>query len=71
MTDSDVCRRALGCEWGRRKQGTLLVVCLLKVCVVKTPLPLCGAYPFVGYCGFFINKLLSQKTDSTTVFILP
>jgi hypothetical protein len=25
------------------------------------PLPLCGAYPFVGYCGFFRNKLLSQR----------
>ena len=21
------------------------------------PLPLCGAYPFVGYCGSFLNKL--------------
>ena len=27
------------------------------------PLPLCGAYPFVGYCGSFLNKLLSPKTD--------
>ena len=26
-----------------------------------SPLPLCGAYPFVGYCGSFLNKLLSPK----------
>ena len=26
----------------------------------KKTLPLCGAYPFVGYCGSFLNKLLSQ-----------
>ena len=26
----------------------------------QTPLPLCGAYPIVGYCGSFLNKLLSR-----------
>ena len=27
------------------------------------PLPLCRAYPIVGYCGSFLNKLPSQKEN--------
>ena len=27
------------------------------------PLPLCGAYPFVGYCGSFLNKLPLPKNQ--------
>ena len=26
------------------------------------PLPLCGAYLFIGYCGSFLNKLPLPKT---------
>ena len=32
--------------------------------VSETQKPLCGAYPFVGYCGSFLNKLPLPKFRS-------
>ena len=31
------------------------------------PLPLCGAYPIVGYCGTFLNKLPLPKRSAQSV----
>ena len=35
---------------------------------MRATLPLCGAYPFVGYCGSFLNKLpLPKKSTPCTI----
>ena len=43
----------------KQKEVKLLVFELFAT--LKKHLPLCRAYPIVGYCGSFLNKLPSQK----------
>ena len=35
---------------------------------IKFSLPLCGACPIVGYCGF-LNKLLTQKSRESLLLL--
>ena len=46
--------------------GSGEAVCVSRAC----PLPLCGAYPIVGYCGSFLNKL-PLPNSALTPFSIP
>ena len=47
--------------WSMPHCRVLWFFSLNRLLLTLLPLPLCGACPIVGYCGFSLNKLLTQK----------